>query len=166
MRNWLQQSWSERKTTSKEDLQSNGRGALAEYPEVACVDSARDRKGKERPHCLPAILSLNQFWICRSRAPLQCCSIIRYNDERSRSTNPLYLSQMKSCRESFNSVTCRVRKMILVERYVLSNLSMYLLCKITATKLLFQSNFSNPGNESTLAYKTVCLSSALHCKNY
>ena len=51
----------------------NGRRALAEYPEAACVDSARDREGRQRPHCLhclPAILSWNQFWVCRSRAPL------------------------------------------------------------------------------------------------
>ena len=43
------------------DLWLNGREAIAEYPEVACVDSARDREGREQPHCLQAILSWNQF---------------------------------------------------------------------------------------------------------
>ena len=48
----------------------NGRRASAENPEVARVESARDREGRERPHCLQATLSWNQFWICRSRASL------------------------------------------------------------------------------------------------
>ena len=39
----------------------NGRGALAENPEVALAVGERDREGRERPHCLPAILSWNQF---------------------------------------------------------------------------------------------------------
>ena len=40
---------------------SNGRGALAENPEVALAVGERDWEGRERPHCLPAILSWNQF---------------------------------------------------------------------------------------------------------
>ena len=43
-------------------------GALAENPEVARAVGERDREGRERPHCLVAILSWNQFSICRSRA--------------------------------------------------------------------------------------------------
>ena len=39
----------------------NGRGALAENPEAARAVGERDREGRERPHCLPAILSWNQF---------------------------------------------------------------------------------------------------------
>ena len=39
----------------------NGRGALAENPEVARAVGERDWEGRERPHCLPAILSWNQF---------------------------------------------------------------------------------------------------------
>ena len=39
----------------------NGRGALAENPDVALAVGERDREGRERPHCLPAILSWNQF---------------------------------------------------------------------------------------------------------
>ena len=42
-------------------MQQNGRGALAENPEVARAVGERDREGTERPHCLPAILSWNQF---------------------------------------------------------------------------------------------------------
>ena len=40
---------------------ANGRGALAENPEVARAVGERDRERRERPHCLPAILSWNQF---------------------------------------------------------------------------------------------------------
>ena len=39
----------------------NGWGALAENPEVARAVGERDREGRERPHCLLAILSWNQF---------------------------------------------------------------------------------------------------------
>ena len=39
----------------------NGRGALAENPEVTRAVGERDREGRERLHCLPAILFWNQF---------------------------------------------------------------------------------------------------------
>ena len=39
----------------------NGRGALAENPEVARAVGERDSEGRERPYCLLAILSWNQF---------------------------------------------------------------------------------------------------------
>ena len=39
----------------------NGRGALAEYPEFARVDSARDREGRERPHSLPALQRISDI---------------------------------------------------------------------------------------------------------
>ena len=44
-----------------ETINCNGRGALAENPEVVRAVGERDREGRERPHCLPAILSWNQF---------------------------------------------------------------------------------------------------------
>ena len=66
--------WERQKRTGRKDQHGQTRGncprgpvaintrrALAEYPEVARVDSARDQEGRERPQCLPAILSWNQF---------------------------------------------------------------------------------------------------------